>query len=87
MKRSIIFETIVKKLRNVNKTKSYFTRNDLVNLISIHQKYSTFVYKHSDLKNEGNMTLYFIRGKKVNGLISFKIDSIILKDYLIYNPF
>ena len=81
MRKSKIFETIYKELVKINKCNSYFTRNDLRNLISKHQKYSVFVYKHSDLKNKVKMTLFFKRGKRINNLISFKIDLIILKEY------
>jgi len=84
MRKSEIFEIIYKELISKRKSDKLFTRNDLSNLISKHQKYSSFVYKHSDKKNKGKLTLYFIRGKKINDIISFKVDVNVLKKYLKY---
>ena len=84
MKKSKIFETIYKELVKLGKLKKSFTRNELFRLIKIHQKYSSFVYKHSNPNNLGKMTLFFIRGEKINGLISFKIDLKIVKEYFNY---
>ena len=81
MRRSRIFDTIYKDLVRVNKSNKSFTRIDLKRLISKHQKYSVFVYKHSDVNNFGNLTLFFKRGKTINGLISFTVDFKILKEY------
>lgn len=81
MRKSFLFETIYKELLIIGKSKSYFTREDLRRLISIHQKYSVFVYKHSDIKNKGKLVLYFKRGKTINGLISFKVTLQVLKKY------
>ncbi len=61
MRRSSICESIIKELKRINKLNSVFYRNDLIELINNHQKYSSFLYKHSDLKNLGNMTLHFKR--------------------------
>ena len=82
MRKSRIFEDIYKELVRINKSKKSFTRNDLVELISKHQKYSVFIYKHSDEKNKYKMTLYFVRGKKLNGLITFRISNKVLNEYL-----
>lgn len=82
MRKSFLFETIYKELLRIGKSKSYFTREDLRRLISIHQKYSVFVYKHSNEKNKYKMTLYFVRGKKLNGLITFRISNKVLNEYL-----
>jgi hypothetical protein len=81
MRKSVIFETIYKELVRIGKLNKFFTRNDLCNLNLKHQKFSVFVYKHSDEKNLGNFTLYFERRKKRDNLISFKIDFNILKNY------
>ena len=81
MRRSRIFDTIFKELIRIKKSKKLFTRNDLKKLISIHQKYSVFLYKHSDIKNVGKMTLFFKRNKIINGLISFKVDLVVLGEY------
>ncbi len=81
MRKSKIFETIYKEVDKIGKSNRYFTRTDIKNLISKHQKFSVFLYKHSDNKNEGKLTLFFIRGKKIKNLISFKINSNKLKKY------
>jgi hypothetical protein len=81
MKKSHIYERIYLELNRLKMTKKSFTRKDLRKLILNHQKYSVFVYKHSDKKNKGKMTLYFIRGKKIDNLISFKLDYKVVNMY------
>lgn len=81
MRKSILYETIIKKLVEKKKRNSSFTRNDIRDLISKHQKYSVFIYKHSDLKNKDLMTLFFIRDKKINNLLSFRVDNKIYQSY------
>jgi hypothetical protein len=81
MRKSRIFDTIHKELVRLSKSKKSFTRVDLKRLISKHQKYSVFVYKHSDINNLGKLTLFFKRGKTINRLISFTVDINVLKEY------
>lgn len=81
MRRSKIFEKIYKELHNNNLVLKNFTRDNLRKLIKIHQKYSVFIYKHSDENSNQKLVKYFNRGKKINGLISFKIDIKVLKEY------
>lgn len=74
MSRSSIYESIIKELKRINKLNSVFHRKELIELIKDHQKYSSFLYKHSDLKNQGKMTLHFIRISNKDNFIGFKID-------------
>jgi hypothetical protein len=74
MRRSSIYESIIKELKRLNKLNSVFYRKDLFELIKDHQKYSSFLYKHSDLKNQGKMTLHFMREIEKGIFFGFRID-------------
>ena len=47
MRKSILYETIIRELKSNNLLKSYFDNKDLKNVTDINQKYMVFVYKHS----------------------------------------
>ena len=81
MRKSSIFETIVKELKDIGKFNLSFCRYDLKRLIDLHQKYSVFLYKHSDLSNTGKLTLFFVRLRKINGKYIFKVDRNLFKEY------
>jgi hypothetical protein len=81
MRKSILYETVIKELTAIGKLNSHFTKLDLKRLYKIHQKYVVFVYKHSDLKNQGKMTLYFKRGSSTSNYITFCVDEDIYKQY------
>ena len=81
MRKSKLYETVIKELITLNKLASNFTKLDLKRLGDIHQKYVVFVYKHSDIKNLGEMTLYFKRVSSTSKYITFCIDEAIYKAY------
>ena len=65
MRKSEIFGTIYEELLSNGKSHKLFTRNYLSHLIAEHQKYSSFVYEHSVMKNYGKMSLFFKRGIQI----------------------
>ena len=81
MRKSLLYETIIKELKRINKLSSFFDRNDFQRLSNKHQKYMVFVYKHSDINNKGKMTIYFKRKAKSSPL-EFKVDIAIHNQYL-----
>lgn len=81
MRKSKLYETVIAELITLNKLTSNFTKLDLKRLSNIHQKYAVFVYKHSDIKNLGKMTLYFKRVSSNSKQITFCIDEAIYKAY------
>jgi hypothetical protein len=81
MSRSKIYEKIIHELRKIDKINSFFKRSDLSELINKHQKFSSFLYKHSDKNNKGKMVLYFDRKYNINHFIYFKVNNEIYKEY------
>lgn len=81
MRRSIIYEQLIIELQKINKINTLFKRNDLSSLISKHQKYASFLYKHSDPKNKNKMTIYFKRVTRKGNNILFIVDKSILEKY------
>ena len=81
MKKSLLYETVIKELIAIGKFNSHFTKLDLKRLYKIHQKYVNFVYKHSEVKNLGKMTLYFKRVASTSNYVTFCVDEDIYKQY------
>jgi hypothetical protein len=87
MRKSKLYETVIEELISVNKLTYNFTKLDLKRLSDIHQKYLVFVYKHSDIKNLGKMTLYFKRVSSSSKQITFCKDETIYKSYCSMHTF
>jgi hypothetical protein len=80
LRKSNLYETIIKELIRLNNLEVYFDKKVLEKLVKRHPKYMVFVYKHSDLKNKDKMTLYFNRKAGIKP-IKFMVDMNIYKEY------
>ena len=81
MRKYKLYETLIVELKSIGKFETRFSKLDLKRLNDIHQKYIYFVYKHSNLKNQKLMTMYFKRQESLNKHLNFCVDESIYKLY------